>query len=312
MSDTETKSFAGQLEIKDAARGIVEAVVATLGCVDRDGDVLTDNAFPAPAPVKGSSYGHNVVTDGAPPVSKGNITVRGNKAIYNGQYYMKTQAGRDAFAFVQEEGSDCPWSFGFPRDSVKTSPMTDYWKARNARRIITSLIPIEVSPVFQAAGISTGTLSAKHRTRSAPGYEEQRALVLAIAKKLEPRPATHAEFRRFEREFERKHAAWVCDTETPTESQRKAARFWADRACDFMGESRVRIIWEIDSLDSAGCFKRSEPDAIFVNPRLPVDHIASTCIHECVHRKRFLRGLPNTERLVELDELDLCKLLGAA
>jgi hypothetical protein len=312
MSGHETKSFAGHLQIKDAARGIVEAVVCTFNVVDRDGDVISPTAIVGAVPVKGSSYGHNVVTDGAPPVSKGTVTASGNKAIYRGQYYMKTLAGRDAFAFVQEEGSDCPWSFGFPRDSIKTAAMPEPWKSQGGRRFITSLTPIEVSPVFQAAGISTGTLSAKHQMRAAPSYEQQRAVVTEIARKLKPSLVTHSEFRRFQRQFEASHARYVLDTTEVTEAQQKAARFWADRACDFMAEKRVRIVWDVDSLDVAGCFKRSEPDTIFLNPLLSLDAIAPTVLHECVHRKRHLRGLPNDERLVELDELELCELLGAA
>ena len=45
MADIETKAF-GALEIKDAEQGEVTAVVATLGVVDRDGDVLLPGAFP--------------------------------------------------------------------------------------------------------------------------------------------------------------------------------------------------------------------------------------------------------------------------
>jgi hypothetical protein len=153
------KSF-GALEIKDAEQGEVTAIVATLGVVDKDGDVLLPGSFPASASVKMSAYSHDVVMDGAAPVGKGTITVQGDKAVFQGRFFMTTERGREAFHTVKELGADGEWSFGFPRH-VQMQEMTADWKAKGARRIIAGIQPLEASPVFRGAGIGTGTLAAK-------------------------------------------------------------------------------------------------------------------------------------------------------
>lgn len=156
----ELKSF-GAFEIKDAAHGEVTAIVATLGVVDKDGDVLLPGSFPSSAVVKMSGYSHDVVMEGAPPVGKGTIVVEGDKAIFRGKFFMSSERAREAFAIVKELGTDGEWSFGFPRASVKSATMTDEWKAKGAHRLVAGLTPVEASPVFVGAGVGTGTLFTK-------------------------------------------------------------------------------------------------------------------------------------------------------
>jgi len=161
MGDMETKSF-GSLEIKDEERGEVEAIVATLEVVDRDGDVILPGAIPrGGAKVKLSGYGHDVILQDAPPVGIGTIREEGGKALFDGRFFMSTSRGREAFAVVKELGTDGEWSFGFPNASVTTSKMTDEWKEKGARRLIASMAPVEASPVFRGAGLGTMTMHTK-------------------------------------------------------------------------------------------------------------------------------------------------------
>jgi hypothetical protein len=155
----ELKSF-GALEIKDVEQGEVCAIVCTLGIVDKDGDVLLPGSFPPSASVKMSGYGHDVIVDGSPPVGKGTIKVEGDKAIFTGKFFMSSDRAREAFNIVKELGADGDWSFGFPRN-VKTEKMTDEWKSKGAKRLISAIMPIEASPVFEGAGHGTGTLYTK-------------------------------------------------------------------------------------------------------------------------------------------------------
>ncbi len=158
--DLEMKSF-GPFEVKSEDRGEVEAVVATLGVVDKDGDVIMPGAFPiGGSKVKLSGYGHDVVLEGAAPVGKGVVVEEHGRAIFKGQFFMSTQRGREAFHTTKELGAEGEWSFGFPKD-VKAADLTDEWKAKGARRIIKGLVPVEASPVFVGAGWGTGTLSTK-------------------------------------------------------------------------------------------------------------------------------------------------------
>lgn len=156
----ETKSF-GALEIKDAEHGEVAAVVATLGVVDKDGDVFLPDLVLEESTVKLSGYNHDVALDGAAPVGKGTLSIKGDKVVFQGKFFMSTTRGRESFYSVKELGADSEWSFGFPRRTTKTTPMTEEWRTKGARRLITGVTPIEASPVFMGAGFGTGTLYTK-------------------------------------------------------------------------------------------------------------------------------------------------------
>lgn len=201
----ETKTF-GAFEIKDAEQGEVGAVVATLGVVDKDGDVLLPGSFPESSSVKMSSYGHSAIF-GEAPAGKGTITIDGDKAIFRGKFFMSTELGRESFHTVKELGPEGEWSFGFPRD-VKTEDLTDEWRAKGARRLIAKLSPIEASPVFVGAGVGTGTLFAKGKEDPPPPDPAIEAARLMAETKAQATATANAEadkiFTRFRRLFGRK------------------------------------------------------------------------------------------------------------
>src|ERR1043166_5830277 len=90
MSGLERKCVGGVCEIKNATQGEVVAIIATLGLVDREGDVILKGAIPPKSPVKLSAYGHDVVLDGAAPVGKGTISEEGDKAVLRARYFLST------------------------------------------------------------------------------------------------------------------------------------------------------------------------------------------------------------------------------
>lgn len=155
--DLEVKGV-GVLEIKDAEKGEVEAIIATLGVVDRDGDVIHESAIKSGSKVKMSAYGHDAVW-GETPVGKGQIVIDGNKAIFKGKLFLSTARGRETFGVLKEMGADQEWSFGF---AVKGHEVPDDdWKKKGAYRILTKLEPFEVSPVMRGAGVGTHTVGVK-------------------------------------------------------------------------------------------------------------------------------------------------------
>jgi hypothetical protein len=166
--EMETKSF-GPFEVKSEDKGEVVAIVATLGVVDKDGDVIQKGAFPpGGANVKLSGYNHDVIVGGAAPVGKGVVTEEGDHAIFRGKFFMSTERGREAFHTTKELGAEGEWSFGFPK-AVKTGELSQEWKAKGAKRMIAGLTPIEASPVFVGAGWGTGTLLTKSAEPQADG-----------------------------------------------------------------------------------------------------------------------------------------------
>lgn len=158
MPDTMIHKLLEGFEIKDAEKGIVEAIIATLGVVDKDEDVITETAIPSGSKVTMSSYGHEAVY-GERPVGKGEIIIREDLAIFRGKMFLTTQGGRDTFEVLKEMGSDQQWSFGFR--ILGSEVPSDDWKKKGARRMLTKLDAFEVSPVIVGAGIGTRTLGVK-------------------------------------------------------------------------------------------------------------------------------------------------------
>lgn len=156
--ELDLKGF-GPFEIKDETKGEVEAWVNTLGIVDRDQDVILPGAIKDGATVKMSSYGHDVVLGNAPPAGKGKISIDGDRVVFRGTFFMATTRGRDAFETVKALGDDGEWSIGF--NNIKTAELTDEWKEQGARRVISSVDIVEVSPVFIGSNPRTATLAVK-------------------------------------------------------------------------------------------------------------------------------------------------------
>lgn len=150
-----------------ADQGQVEAIVATLDTVDRDCDVIPRDAFPSGAKVKMSSYDHSSINalrygpglPDQPPVGKGAIFIEGDKAIFRGQYFMDTIAGKEAFLTAKAMGAEQEWSFGYRKLQVDR-PSSEL-AAKGARRVLSKLGPLEVSPVLLAGGVGTRTVAMK-------------------------------------------------------------------------------------------------------------------------------------------------------
>ena len=149
-----TKSL-HRVEVKDADRGEVTAVFATLGVKDSDGDVTLPGAFEDGADVVISAYGHTS-WQGLLPVGKGTIREVSDEVILDGRFFLDTQAGKDTFTVVKELGPRGEWSYGF--DTLKYS----FGEHEGERvRFLEKQKVHEVSPVLLGAGVGTRTLAAK-------------------------------------------------------------------------------------------------------------------------------------------------------
>lgn len=178
----------GTLEIKDAEKGEVTAVVATLGVVDKDREVILPGAIKDGARVKLSLYGHGAVFGDA-PVGKGTLSMNGDRVLFNGQFFMTTSRGNEAFRTIKELGPDQEWSIGYR--VVKWSEPNDEWRAKGAMRILEKLDVFEVSPVIIGAGEDTGTVAVKC---DGCGTEQQEGQPCApCAEKAEAQAAADAE-----------------------------------------------------------------------------------------------------------------------
>lgn len=152
-----TKGFRS-VTIKDADLGLVEAVFATYGVVDLDGDLTVKGALPIGAPVVISAYGHGSHS-GKLPVGKGVIVEQGDDAILKGEFFMDTSDGRDTFAVVKSLSEDDLQEWSYSLQDIEAERVTiDGQKVRK----ITKVAKVkEVSPVLIGAGVNTRTLATK-------------------------------------------------------------------------------------------------------------------------------------------------------
>lgn len=151
------KSIAS-FSIKDADKGEVSAVIATLGVIDKDGDIIQKGAIPDGAKVAVSAYGHDAVW-GNRPVGKGTLSTNGNKVVFDGRLFLNTMDGRDTFEVLKEMGADQQWSFGFR--VLGSEVPSEELQRQGAYQILTKLDAFEVSPVLIGAGVGTRTLAVK-------------------------------------------------------------------------------------------------------------------------------------------------------
>lgn len=173
----ETKSLS--LEIKDADKGEVEAVFATLGVVDSDGDVTVAGAFEDGDEVLISAYGHKSWM-GALPVGMGVIGEEGTEAVFKGNFWLDTINGKDTFLTVKNTGRKQEWSYGY--DPTKWS----YGEHDGKRvRFLEQIKTYEISPVLLGAGVGTHTRGIKGAVR----FVDEVQSVLADVQALSARAA---------------------------------------------------------------------------------------------------------------------------
>jgi HK97 family phage prohead protease len=173
MSELIYKTVKSEVSMVDAAEGIVEAYVNSMGVVDHDGEIIELGAFDQSIQKGGQSVAwfHDQsapvgkVIDAAPiQLSQDDETARQQgrlKAVM--QFNLNTQRGREAFADV-EFGSVKEWSVGF---RALEDDLERLDGGENVR-VIKNLDWVEVSPVLRGASPDTQTITAKSASDTTP------------------------------------------------------------------------------------------------------------------------------------------------
>jgi len=175
------------LKLDDA--GSIAFAFAQLNVIDKDGDVTWPGAFPV-KDVPMSAYGHTS-WDGALPVGKGSISEQGEWAVFSGQFFMDTTAGRETHATLKALGPLAEYSYGY-------DPLDYSFGQQDGQdvRFLRGLDVYEVSPVLIGAGIGTHTLAIKS---GGPGpdapYAEHLSWLREQVKALVDRTQDRAEWR---------------------------------------------------------------------------------------------------------------------
>ena len=153
-----TKALRAPLSLKaDGEPGQVTAVFSTFDVVDSDNDIVLATAL---------THGQQVPMTWAHrwdvPVGKGTILVQDKQALFDGGFFLETDAGLEAYKTVKAMGTLQEWSWGF-------RVVDAAYEQRDAQfvRLIKRAEVFEVSPVLVGAGVGTYTLGIKGFEHSA-------------------------------------------------------------------------------------------------------------------------------------------------
>jgi hypothetical protein len=124
--------------------------------VDKDRDVTGPQAFTEGAQVVVSPFGHRSVTDGAIPAGRATIHQNCTASL---RFFLDTPTGRETFTVLRELKEITQYSYAFR--ILEEGELTAAMRAAGARRHLKRLLVTEISPVIEAAGLNTGTLTLK-------------------------------------------------------------------------------------------------------------------------------------------------------
>lgn len=158
----EHKTIGSAKQATDA--GEFEAVIATFGEVDSDGDVLEKGAFGGQVVSVLPAHDSRSV-----PLGKASVVDRGDEAVAVGQFNLEIPAARDWSSALRFDLAHPPskqeWSWGFVPTKFRFDTLDD-----QEVRVIEAVDLLEVSPVLRGASVGTRTIQAK--ALSAPGAHE--------------------------------------------------------------------------------------------------------------------------------------------
>ena len=188
MSEKEVKNI--DLEFKTDSEGKVSAVFSVFNNLDSDGDVVV------PGAIKSGFKSGDVPMVWAHkwdmPIGKGQITSDGDKATFNGEFFMDTESSKEAYKIVKNMGDMQQWSFGY---RVNDSERGQFGDDEKDARFLKDLTVYEVSPVLVGANQDTYTMAIKSNTElleELTGVEEDQKGVLGNSTFFEQEPEDEA------------------------------------------------------------------------------------------------------------------------
>lgn len=175
MLDTKTVTSPAEWKA-DGPAGSLRAVISTFDVVDLDGDIVTAGAFTDRQAVP-LVWAH----DWTRPIGRGVINVEARRAVFDGQLFLDTDDGLNAYKTIKQMGELQEYSWGF--QILEAEPVTA--DGATARRILKAEV-FEASPVLVgAAGRGrTRTLAIKSGLPLADEGEAALAAALAFTTRL--------------------------------------------------------------------------------------------------------------------------------
>lgn len=294
---------APRLERKRAAsHGSATVLVATLGVVDRDGDIVLPGALANREAIV-SRFNHAAVR-GADPVGSARLEERGERLLGHVQY-----DDGDACRAVAAAKPD--WSVGYV--VLQRRDPTPSERAQGAKRVIQRWQIDEVSPVDQGAGIGTGTLacSCKGVCGCGSGPASRPMSEADYTKLLDDVKATSLRVNAALAELGVEWVeAWVA---TPT--KRAPWPHFAQFVLGYLGRrGAMRVKWYTARPGSPlGFFSPAEPDAVALRADLDGAELLNALAHELLHAEARGKGFRRSHAEINAEAAWLvAAYLGAA
>ena len=146
------------LEFKADSEGKVSAVFSVFNTLDSDGDVVIPDAIKSG--FKSGSVPMVWAHKWDMPIDKGEIKQDGDKATFEGSFFMDTESGKEAYNLVKAMGDLQQWSFGYRVNDSERGKFKSGDKDVDAR-YLKDLSVYEVSPVLVGANQDTYTMAIK-------------------------------------------------------------------------------------------------------------------------------------------------------
>ena len=140
MYDTKTVTSPAEWKA-DGPAGSLRAVISTFDVRDLDGDVVTAGAF-----TEGQAVPLVWSHDWTRPIGRGVIHVEAKRAVFDGQLFLDTDDGLNAYKTIKQMGDLQEYSWGF--QILEAEPVTVH--GESARRITKAEV-FEASPVLVGA-----------------------------------------------------------------------------------------------------------------------------------------------------------------
>ena len=173
MSEREIKNI--DLEFKQEAEGKVSAVFSVFNNLDSDGDVVLPGAIKSG--FKSGSVPMVWAHKWDMPIGKGSIKEDGDKATFEGTFFMDTESGKEAYNIVKNMGDLQQWSFGYRVTDSERGSFKDADDNELDARYLKELTVFEVSPVLVGANQDTYTMAIKSNNELIKELAEEKAVL---------------------------------------------------------------------------------------------------------------------------------------
>jgi len=162
------------LEFKAEEEGKVSAVFSVFNTLDSDGDVVVEDAIKS----RFKSGSVPMVWDNKwdMPIGKGSIKQDKDKATFEGEFFMDTESGKEAYNLVKAMGDLQQWSFGYRVNDSERGKFKSGDKDVDAR-YLKDLSVYEVSPVLVGANQETYTMAIKSNTELLEEMAREKSLL---------------------------------------------------------------------------------------------------------------------------------------